>query len=209
MCPTLLGRSQTAVCPYCGDVAYTPWNTDFSPVDAEGRVCTCTQCGLVHRSRELSDEILAPDGFMVNKLLTPRRWDLVQFRALHITPGPDAPVIRYVKRVVGLPGEEVVIKDGGVWIDGQRLPLPEDIARLEFQDKFEGHLPIFWGSEKTPAKLAADEYFVVGDFGYRSNDSRMWQHKLDGHPPYALPASYIEGVVDLRYSPLSRWHVFR
>jgi len=209
MCPTLLGRSQSAVCPHCGQVAYTPWITEIHLFEADGRLCTCSQCLQAHRTKNLSEEIGWPDRFMVNKLLTPRRWDLVLFRATHIHPSGNAPTIRYVKRIVGLPGEEVVIREGSVWIDGERLTPPADIAGLVFRDKVEDRSPILWGSADKPAKLGDEEYFVLGDYGYRSTDSRVWENQIEGYAPFALPASYIEGVVDLRFAPLARWHVFR
>lgn len=55
----------------------------------------------------------------------------------------------YVKRIVGLPGEEVAIVRGVVYIDGR--PLDEPYVRLRAR----WHVP--------PVRLDADEYFVIGD----------------------------------------------
>ena len=38
----------------------------------------------------------------------------------------------------------------------------------------------------------------------RAKDSRLWQHGAPGHPPYAVPKSYVIGVADCTYWPLSR-----
>jgi hypothetical protein len=112
-------------------------------------------------------------------------------------------------RLVGLPGEELFIKDGAIWIDGTRLNPPAEIAPLQFTDARERSVGETWGSPERPAKLGADEYFVLGDFALRSSDSRVWTYETDGHPPYAVPRSYIEGVVTLIYWPPGRWRVFR
>ena len=210
MCPTLLGMSQTKSCSQCGAISYTPWVIEKAPGDEQGRLCTCSTCWHVEHSDELAPPIIQPDAFVVNKLLTPRRWDLVYYHAPHVPQAEGRPArLNYVKRVIGLPGEEVVIKDGAVWINGERLVPPEDIARLRFLDTVANDEPIRWGSARRPAKLGPEEYFVVGDFGRHSNDSRTWNNLIAGRSPFGLPTSHIVGVVDLRYGPLSRWHVFR
>ncbi len=54
------------------------------------------------------DEEFSGDRFIVAKFYKPRRWDLTVFRY------PENPSVTYVKRLVGLPGEEITIKDGKV-----------------------------------------------------------------------------------------------
>lgn len=70
----------------------------------------------------------------------------------------DTPEGPAVKRVVGLPGERVEIRDGDVWVDGRRLEPPAG-ARLERQDG---------------AWSCAGGYFVLGDNRPASRDSRAW-----------------------------------
>lgn len=62
----------------------------------------------------------------------------------------------YVKRVIGLPGERVEIRDGRTWIDGE--PLSEPYATGP--------------SEDYSAALGPDEYLVLGDNRAESYDSR-------------------------------------
>jgi signal peptidase I len=107
--------------------------------------------------------------------------------------------VRFVQRLVGLPGEEVVIKDGGIWINGARQEPPAEIAKLVFTAGPEG-VGNGWGSPERPLRLGNDEHFVLGDFSLRSADSRIWG---------ALPGKNIEGVVSIIYWPPSRWRLIR
>jgi signal peptidase I len=160
------------------------------------------------RIADTGADVFTYDRFLVNKLLPLRRWDLVLYRAPHKKEG----TVRFVKRLVGLPGEQVVIKEGAVWINGERMEAPEDIAGLEYQTQIESigsMVPARWGTPENPAVLGPDEYFVLGDFTLRSHDCRMWHRGVGDHPPYALPYDHIEGVVTLVYWPQSRWRLIR
>ena len=143
------------------------------------------------------------DRVVVTKFIHPQRWDVIAFRL------PEEPRYCLRKRLVGLPGETVTIKDGAVWIDGKRQMPPESCKGIEYIDHIEGWPGTFWGNEAHPAKLGPDEYFVLGDFSARAKDSRLWEQGAPGHPPYAVPASYIVGVVTHIYWPPSRWRVLR
>jgi len=94
---------------------------------------------------------------MVNKLAlrlgAPRRGDIVVFRS------PQDAKRALIKRVIGLPGEEVSIRDGLVHINGQPLAEPY-IA----PDRSSGN----WG----PIMLGKGQYVMLGDNRNNSNDSR-------------------------------------
>jgi len=73
----------------------------------------------------------------------------------------DAPTAEtYIKRVVGLPGERVEVRDGMVVIDGRALAEPY----VRFRDK-----------RSAPAvAIPPDAYYVLGDNRAESDDSRNW-----------------------------------
>lgn len=81
----------------------------------------------------------------------PRRGDIVVFESW--TSGVD-----FIKRVIGTPGETIEIRDGAVWIDGERLEEPYLVQTTP-------------GSGEAVV-LGADEYYVLGDNRFNSSDSR-------------------------------------
>lgn len=90
----------------------------------------------------------------------PERGEVIVFRY------PNDPSQRYIKRVIGLPGETVIVEDGRVMISdesGGSLVLQEEqyLSRKETI----GQIRI---------KLGNDEYFVLGDNRAFSSDSRVW-----------------------------------
>ena len=100
----------------------------------------------------------------------------------------------YVKRLVGLPGESVEVKEGGVWINGVRQKPPPEIASLRWFLPDEPFLEprSEFAAEGNPTRLADDEYFVLGDYSPQSYDSRFWG---------PVPAEDMRGVVGAVYLP--------
>ena len=90
------------------------------------------------------------------KLSTPKRGDVVVF-----LPNGNENSHYYVKRVIGLPGEKVLIENGNVYINGQLLD--EDDTYDKISDA---------GIAQTELELGNDEYFVLGDNRNSSEDSR-------------------------------------
>lgn len=97
---------------------------------------------------------------LMNRILyrisTPKRGDVIVF-----LPNGNQNSHYYVKRVVGLPGETVQIREGNVYIDGVLL------AESELFDKM-----IDPGIAQNELLLAGDEFFVLGDNRNSSEDSR-------------------------------------
>jgi signal peptidase I len=94
------------------------------------------------------------------------------------------PNLRSLKRVVGLPGEEVRLMDGVVLIDGEELT-----------ESYLGGLPASPGLEEGHWRMADGECFVMGDNRAHSTDSRHFGPVLH---------SAIAARVRLRCWPLSR-----
>lgn len=93
---------------------------------------------------------------VVYRLSMPKRGDVIVF-----LPNGNQNSHFYVKRVVGLPGETVQIKEGGVYIDGVFLEESEEFDRM-----------IDGGIAEHELTLAIDEFFVLGDNRNSSEDSR-------------------------------------
>jgi signal peptidase I len=203
MAPTMVGRHWEGACPRCGSPAY---GTPEDERRLMSHVSVLMICSKDHRSCRVADPPRVEHGgdrTTVNKLLSPRRWDVVAFR------WPEDPRVIFCMRLVGLPGETVTIRDGAVWIDGKKQTPPESCKGIEHLDRIENWPMTFWGSETRPAKLGPDEYFVLGDFSAMSKDSRLWEKGAPGHPPYAVPAANIVGVVTHIYWPPERARALR
>jgi signal peptidase I len=92
---------------------------------------------------------------------------------------PKNPEQSYVKRVIGLPGESVEIKNGKVFIDGHEMSEPY-LSPTNNQGM----------ANMTPTKVDSHYYFVMGDNRDNSSDSRIWG---------LVPEKYIYGKVFFRY----------
>ncbi len=88
-------------------------------------------------------------------LFSPGRGDVIVFQ-----PNGNENAHYYIKRVVGLPGETVQIKNGQVYIDGKLLE-DDNFDKIETE-----------GLAETPYLLGEDEFFVLGDNRNNSEDSR-------------------------------------
>ncbi|RMG71896.1 MAG: signal peptidase I [Chloroflexi bacterium] len=109
----------------------------------------------------------------------PQRGDIIVFHF------PGDTTQDYIKRVIGLPGETVEIRDTHVYINGEQLIEPyinEPCDPYHCPDRS-------W-------MLGDDEYFVMGDNRNHSSDSRSDTVGL-------ISRQYIVGEVLLRYWPLS------
>ena len=122
MAETLLGPHCDVT---CGDCArHFSCGLDWRPTSA---IAVCPNCGYRGNAWEAQPRV-SGDRVLIHRsifcLRPPRRWEVVAFRRA------DGAGRIYVKRVVGLPGESVQVRDGKVFIDGRLQPktLPEQRA---------------------------------------------------------------------------------
>ena len=121
-----------------------------------------TYVGQRTRVRGSSMETTLSDGdnLIVDKLSyrfqEPKRFDIVVF------PYKYEENTYYIKRIIGLPGDTVQVKDGYTYINGELLE----------SDIYGAEVMIEAGTASEPITLGEDEYFVLGDNRNHSLDSR-------------------------------------
>ena len=114
-------------------------------------------------------------------LRAPERGEVIVFHY------PDSPSQYFIKRIIGLPGEEVTRHDGKIEIVNKENPQGFTLGE-QYLDPRMGTYP------DGTTMLAADQYFVLGDNRPASSDSRFWG---------ALGKNFIVGRVLLRAWPFS------
>lgn len=115
-------------------------------------------------SGSMHNTIMTGDRMIGNRLAyinsTPKRGDVIIFKF------PDNEEENFVKRVIGLPGEKVAIREGKVYINDNAEPLEEN------------YLPEEWITMNDGLEyvVPAGSYFVMGDNRNISNDARYWNN---------------------------------
>jgi signal peptidase I len=141
------------------------------------------------------------DRILVNKLSYDfhgvDRGDIVVFARPPAEDCGGPQVNDLVKRVIGLPGEVISLRNGYVYINGKRLD--ESWLPATDQGTTEPGPPGNAANLEHPYRVPANEYYVMGDNRVDSCDSRYWG---------PIPKSLIVGKVELRVWPLSAIHFF-
>ena len=119
---------------------------------------------------------------IINKLAykvgVPSRGDVVVFR-YPLDPDRD-----FIKRVIGLPGDVVAVRQGRVLINGRAVVEPYPL------------LPASYSSE--PVTVGPGQLYVLGDNRNNSSDSHTWG---------LLPMDFVVGKAWISYWPPSQWSV--
>lgn len=98
------------------------------------------------------------------KFRDPRQGDVIVFEY------PEDPSKDFIKRVVGLPGDTVEVKDKKVYVNGKHYVNPHEVHKEEEMIPKEANPR----DTKAPVTVPAGSYFVMGDNRDRSYDSRFW-----------------------------------
>lgn len=177
MSPTLLGHHKAGVCPCCGHaVKVGRWGSGLPEQEAaemkeaqrQYHHACCANCGWDQLQLEKVPES-AGDRLLVHKhlfrLRAPQRWELAVFQH----PGllPDAQEMTYVKRLVGLPGETVQVRQGEVYINGKlaRKSLREvrEMRQLVYDDAHlpqDAPVPFRWQGEQVKEERSKRAYVL-------------------------------------------------
>ena len=123
-----------------------------------------------------------PSCFLSPRFEDIRRSDIVVFRF------PLDPTKSYIKRVVGLPGDEIELVRGQLYINGRHVEEP--YIRKDFQDL----------STYPPVSVRSDHYYVLGDHRNTSNDSRTWG---------TVGRDFIVGKAVFAYWPIDQFGVLQ
>ena len=89
----------------------------------------------------------------------PKRGDIIIFHA------PDEPETLYVKRIIGMPGDKVTVRDGKVYLNDSETPLEESYIKE----------PMVAESPKS-FTVPEGAYFCMGDNRNGSVDARYWKN---------------------------------
>lgn len=107
----------------------------------------------------MNDTLEDGDNLIVDKIsyrfTDPERFDIIVF------PYQYQEKTYYIKRIIGMPGETVQVKDGMIYIDGEIL-----------EETYGKEVMQYAGVAADPITLGEDEYFVLGDNRNNSSDSR-------------------------------------
>jgi len=122
---------------------------------------------------------------LVNKIdymiHSPSRGDIIVFHAVNAgQPDKD-----FIKRVIGLPGDTVEVKNDKVYINGKPL-----------NESYEDQPPTYTFPKSV---VPPNDYFVLGDNRNNSQDSHLW---------HWLQRKYIIGKAWISYWPPSQLHIF-
>ena len=150
-------------------------------------------------SGSMEDTLLIGDHLLVNKFIygtqlpfsddpvlsirEPERGDIIVFEFPEDKDKSYFNRRDFIKRVIGLPGDTVEIRNKSVFVNGERYITPEAVYK-------DGNLTAGPRDNMPPIKVPEDNYFVMGDNRDRSYDSRFWRF---------VDRSAIKGLAFIKY----------
>lgn len=137
-------------------------------------------------SESMETTLMTGDRVIGNRLAykfgnDPERFDVIIFNAPDNKPG------FYIKRIIGMPGEKVTIKDGKVYINDSSEPLDDSFIKEDMDEE-----------DDMVFNVPEDSYFMLGDNRNESEDSRYWDYSY-------VPRSDIVAKASFRYWKGFKW----
>ncbi len=130
----------------------------------------------------------------------PKRWDIVVFSTRGINtddgrPAASDPARNFVKRIVGLPGETLEIREGWLYVNGEKVEMPKDVEQRLINNKRPG-LARYLDAPYEPAPERTHGYlkyhYPINLFGLRPFPPNPeltervaigpWKYGLEGKP---------------------------
>ncbi|MCL2768088.1 MAG: signal peptidase I [Synergistaceae bacterium] len=139
-----------------------------------------------------------PSGSMIptlqagDRVLVAKFWNIVKDPSrgsIYVFKYPVETDRDFIKRIIGLPGDTIDIKNGVVYVNGEMIDEPY----VKHMDRFTLRSNDIFIT--VPVKVPENMYFALGDNRMNSQDGRYWGF---------VPKSYLKGPAFFRYWPLSR-----
>ena len=167
-------------------------------------------------SASMETTIMTGDRIIANRLeydfSKPERYDIAVFKY------PDSPDTLYIKRVIGMPGDKVEIKDNEIYINNSTEPLEDSFVNGDMVtddavynvpakgDSLEDYMDFIENTDLYDSDgdglFDEDCYFMMGDNRNRSADSRYWDNKF-------VPESLMQGKAVFRYFPINKMKIIK
>lgn len=167
-------------------------------------------------SASMENTIMTGDRIIANRLeydfSSPERYDIAVFKY------PDSPDTLYIKRVIGMPGDKVEIKNNDIYINDSTEPLEDSFVNGDMVtddaiynvpakgDSLEDYIDYIEDVEIYDSDgdglFDEDCYFMMGDNRNRSADSRYWDNKF-------VPESFMQGKAIFRYYPINQMKIIK
>jgi len=136
--------------------------------------------------------LMEGDRLLVNKFIyrfkEPERGDIIVFSS------PEDIKKDFIKRLVGLPGEDIEISNGTILVNGKATDKDSVMRERYYYNRGD------FGREDEGVRIPDDAFYVLGDNSISSRDSRYWGF---------MPKKYLKGKAFLIYWPPSRISILK
>ncbi len=181
MAETLKGAHWHLRCLRCGK----PYDLGGDS-DTLGRP-SCPNCGYVQQ--ETAVGVLSNgDRIFVNKCIyqfaDPKRWDVIVFK------NPPNPQENYIKRLIGLPGETLEIRDGDVYVNGRIVRKPRKVQQELWMGIYENDYQPMEAAARFAGEIRQgdDPEHRVWEPPFENEPNSRWDVSCEGSAVFCLKA---------------------